>query len=112
LFRRERDTTVRPDEVVKLRKAGLSYAEIGRRLGISHQRASQIAIKKLLPPKPPEPKPPKVMLTSTDAARLLGVRPNTVRHWSDRGILKAYRLGPRHDRRFRRQDVEALLQEQ
>ena len=32
----------RRGEVVKLRKAGLTYAEIGRRLGISRERARQI----------------------------------------------------------------------
>ena len=109
---RQRQLSSRRDKVVKLKKAGSSYAEIGRLLGISRERVRQIASHEPTPPKPPEPEPPKAMLTSTDAARLLGVRPNTVRHWSDRGILRAYRLGPRRDRRFRRQDVEALLKEQ
>jgi DNA-binding CsgD family transcriptional regulator len=35
-------TTARRDEVVRLREAGLTYAEIGRRLGMSHERARQI----------------------------------------------------------------------
>lgn len=51
------------------------------------------------------------MLRTSEVAQLLGVRANTVRHSSDKGILKAYRIGPRCDRRFRREDVDALLKE-
>jgi len=101
----------RRDEAVELKKTGLNYAEISRRLGISRQRAREIATHKPTPPKPPEPKPPKVMLTSSDVAQLLGVHPNTVRHWSEDGILKSYRIDPRGDRRFRRQDMDDFLKE-
>ena len=38
-------------------------------------------------------------------AELLRVRPDTVRRWSDQGILKAYRLGNRGDRRFLRSEI-------
>ena len=44
------------------------------------------------------------------AARLLGIHVNTVRRWSDRGILRAYRIGPRGDRRFSREDIVAIRQ--
>ena len=50
------------------------------------------------------------LLTVSQAARSLGVHPNTVRKWSKQGILKPYRVGPRGDRRFRREDVERLLE--
>ncbi|MCL0039074.1 helix-turn-helix domain-containing protein, partial [Dehalococcoidia bacterium] len=40
------------------------------------------------------------MLTTSDVARLLNVHINTVRRWSNQGILKAYRIGSRGDRRF------------
>ncbi len=95
------------DEVVELRKAELSYAEIGRRLGISRERVRQIATEK-----PSPQKASGAMLTTSGVAQLLGLHPNTVRHWSENGILKSYRIGPRHDRRFRRQDVDALLKEE
>lgn len=49
------------------------------------------------------------MLTTGDVADLLNLHVNTVRRWADRGILKAYRLGSRNDRRFRREDVLAFL---
>jgi excisionase family DNA binding protein len=50
------------------------------------------------------------MLTVSEVAYLLHVHPNTVRHWADGGLLNAYRLGTRRDRRFKREDVEGFLQ--
>lgn len=52
------------------------------------------------------------MLTSTDVARLLSVHINTVRRWTNGGILNAYRIGPRGDRRFRQEDIASFLTEQ
>lgn len=52
------------------------------------------------------------MLTSSDVARLLNVHINTVRRWSNRGLLKSYRIGPRGDRRFHQQDISTFLVEQ
>ena len=49
------------------------------------------------------------MLTTTEVARLLHVHPNTLRRWSDSGIIKVYRLGPRADRRFREEDITRFL---
>ena len=51
------------------------------------------------------------MLTAGQLARLLNVHINTVRRWNDRGILKAYRIGPRGDRRFSREDIDIFLAE-
>ena len=48
-------------------------------------------------------------LTVRETATLLRVHPNTVRRWARLGILKAWRVGPRRDRRFRREDVMRLL---
>jgi len=92
----------RRDSVTKLVEAGLSYAEIGRRLGITRERVRQIV----------KPKPEKqsgVMLTISDVTRLLGVHINTARRWSNQGIIRAYRIGPRRDRRYRREDVLCVL---
>ena len=52
------------------------------------------------------------MLTVGDVANLLNVHINTVRRWSNQGILKAYRIGSRGDRRFRHEDVTSFLSEQ
>lgn len=49
------------------------------------------------------------LLTARQVARLLNVHVNTVRRWNDRGILKAYRIGPRGDRRFNKDDIEVFL---
>jgi len=51
------------------------------------------------------------MLTVRQLARLLNVHINTVRRWNDRGVLKAYRIGPRGDRRFSREDIDMFLAE-
>ncbi|MGB2800188.1 MAG: response regulator [Dehalococcoidia bacterium] len=45
----------------------------------------------------------------SEAAEMLGVHTNTVRRWSSRGLLKAYRIGPRGDRRFRQEDLDAFV---
>jgi len=49
------------------------------------------------------------MLTATEVARLLHIHINTVRRWSDQGIIRSYRLGPRGDRRFDKEDVAKFL---
>jgi excisionase family DNA binding protein len=49
------------------------------------------------------------LLTVREVSQLLHLHSNTLRRWSDQGIIKAYRIGPRGDRRFRPEDVEALI---
>lgn len=49
------------------------------------------------------------MLTASELASLLNVHINTVRRWSDSGLLHVYRIGPRGDRRFRRDDIDHFL---
>ena len=99
---------VRHNEVINLRETGLSYAEIGRRLDISRERVRQIVKGK--PKRVPQPKVmPKGILTTGEVARCLGVHRNTVRRWTVTGILKSYRVGPRRDRRFQREDIDAFL---
>jgi len=53
--------------------------------------------------------PIEPMLTTSEVARILNVHINTVRRWSNQGALKAYRIGSRGDRRFRKDDVDALF---
>ena len=52
------------------------------------------------------------MLTVREVSRLLHVHSNTLRRWSDHGVIKAYRIGPRGDRRFRPEDIALLLLEE
>ncbi|MBG7617522.1 MAG: helix-turn-helix domain-containing protein [Chloroflexi bacterium] len=49
------------------------------------------------------------MLTISEVAQSLNVHINTVRRWSNQGLLKAYRIGSRGDRRYRQQDIENFL---
>jgi excisionase family DNA binding protein len=48
-------------------------------------------------------------LTTSEVARLLNVHINTVRRWSNQGVLKTYRIGSRGDRRFLREDITEFL---
>ena len=52
------------------------------------------------------------MMTTKGVAHMLNLHINTVRRWSNQGILKAYRIGPRGDRRFRRDDIIEILNSQ
>jgi excisionase family DNA binding protein len=49
-------------------------------------------------------------LSTGDVARLLNVHTNTVRRWGRSGVLKTFRVGPRGDRRFKREDVQKIFQ--
>ena len=53
--------------------------------------------------------PPDAVLTTSEAAGLLNVHINTVRRWTNNGMLKAYRVGPRGDRRLTQRDIECFL---
>jgi len=49
------------------------------------------------------------LLTISEAAEMLHYHVNTVRRWSDKGLLKPYRVGSRSDRRFNKADVISLI---
>lgn len=51
------------------------------------------------------------MLTVREVSQLLHVHSNTLRRWTEQGIIRAYRIGPRGDRRFRAADIAVLLLE-
>lgn len=103
----------RREEVAKLRRTGLSFAEAGRDLGISRQAAWQA-----VNPKPKKKREissnfpsDKIMLRASEAAHLLGVHVNTIRRWGDEGLLISYRIGSRGDRRFPRTEIESFLKQ-
>lgn len=54
------------------------------------------------------PQPADRPLTTRQVADMLGVSPATVVTYADSGVLRCFRLPSGH-RRFRRADVEALL---
>ncbi len=51
----------------------------------------------------------KRLLTTSEAAEMLHITSHTLRHWSDKGILKYLRTNSRGHRRYRLRDIEALL---
>jgi len=51
------------------------------------------------------------MLTIKEVSQILYVHPNTLRRWSDQGIIKAVRINSRGDRRFRPNDIWDFLYE-
>jgi excisionase family DNA binding protein len=52
------------------------------------------------------------MLTMREACQLLNVHGNTLRRWSALGLIKAYRVGIGQHRRFKAEDIAALVTEQ
>ncbi len=53
--------------------------------------------------------PDATTLPITQAARQLGVHPNTLRSWADQGRLRCLRVNTRGDRRFRIEDLRAFM---
>ena len=101
----------RREQMTNLRETGLTYAEIGHRLSLSRERVRQITTGVSLAKKKPTRNDLDTLLTTAEVAGLLNIHVNTVRRWSNKGILETYRIGPRGDRRFRRQDIDGFLKE-
>ena len=49
------------------------------------------------------------MMTAREVAQLLCVHVNTVRRWSNRGILRGYRISIRGDMRFPRESIARFM---
>ena len=104
------------DRVIELHKRGLPNAEIGRAVGVSRQRVWEV-----LNPKEKERRydisavlsaPKKARMAPmpiSSVATFLGVHPNTIRRWSNNGLIQCFRLGPRNDRRFELQHVMEMI---
>ena len=105
----ERVNGPRQAQVANLRRAGFTYAEIGRKLGLTRERIRQIANAETTAKKKPSRSDPDALLTTAEVAELLNVHVNTVRRWSNKGVLETYRIGSRGDRRLRQGDVNKLL---
>jgi excisionase family DNA binding protein len=53
--------------------------------------------------------PNRSLLTTSEAADLLGVERRTLIRMADNGVVQAIRPYPRAQRRYRREDIEAIL---
>jgi transposase len=105
------------DRITALHKRGLANAEIARIVGVSRQY-----VWAMLNPKEGKRKYnlsgavssafKKAQTSPMSIARvadILGVHPNTIRRWSDEGLIPCFRLGPRQDRRFEPQRVMEMM---
>ncbi len=50
------------------------------------------------------------LLTPREAAAILCVHENTLRRWSNLGVIPNFRLGPRGDRRYYETDVRSYFE--
>jgi excisionase family DNA binding protein len=51
----------------------------------------------------------KSWLTTEEVAGILGIHQNTVRRWSDMGVIKSFRVSQRVDRWYRYEDITIFL---
>ena len=52
---------------------------------------------------------PERLFTVREVANMLRVSLNTVRSWSDLGLIRSYRVGPRGDRRYMAKDIDSFI---
>jgi len=104
------------DRIIELHERGLPNAEIGRTLGVSRQRVWEVLHRKqrerihdISAVLSTLKKAPMAPMTISSVATLLGVHPNTIRRWSNNGLMQCFRLGPRNDRRFELQQVMEMI---
>jgi predicted site-specific integrase-resolvase len=49
------------------------------------------------------------LLTIKDVTNLLNVHPNTLRNWEKEGLIQVIRIGPRKDRRYKKEVIQKML---
>lgn len=54
--------------------------------------------------------PNRSLLTTSEAAELLGVERRKLIRMAERGVIQAIREYPQAQRRYRREDIEAILE--
>jgi excisionase family DNA binding protein len=51
------------------------------------------------------------LVKASQAARMLGVHPQTLARWADSGVIRAVLVGPARRRHYYRADIDTLLHE-
>jgi transposase len=105
------------DRIIALHKRGLANTEIAQIVGVSRQRVWVV-----LRPKEnnrghsisaavssASKKAQTSPMSIAGVAAILGVHTNTIRRWSDEGLIPCFRLGPRQDRKFEPQSVMEMM---
>lgn len=49
------------------------------------------------------------LLTIRDVTALLNVHANTLRNWEREGLISAVRIGPRKDRRYKKEIIKDIM---
>ncbi len=49
------------------------------------------------------------LLTIREATHLLNVHPNTLRNWEREGLIPVVRIGPRKDRRYKKETIRGII---
>lgn len=49
------------------------------------------------------------LLTLEEVSKILHVSKGTLRNWDKKGILKAVRIGEKGERRYRKEDVDKII---
>lgn len=51
------------------------------------------------------------LLTIGEVSKIFNLHPDTLRNWEKKGLLVPLRVGPRRDRKYRKQDIQKLIEE-
>ena len=98
---------VRLGVTTRERPRSLEYELYNRLQGYLPEETKEPIVKP--PIEEPVTKPNPQMLKIWQVAAMLNAHPNTVRRWSNKGILPVYKIGTRGDRRYKEEDVKRFL---
>ncbi len=89
-------------EATSLRKVRFIYAGISRKVGLIRKRTSHIVAAQTRARKNSARDNLDALLNTSEATELLNISASTIRHWSDKGMLRICPIKARGDRSFRR----------